>query len=365
MADKLLTVIVPAYNMEEYLPKCLESLLVDDKELLLKLDVIVVNDGSKDRTSEIAHGFEAKYPNVFRVIDKENGHYGSCINAALPVAQGVYVKVLDADDSFDTKGLASFLSTLSDIINAPRNDIDVVFTDYVRVALDGKEINRYPLTLPQNERTSLTQMPDGDIRDLWMQSVTYRTQMVRDTDYCQMEGVPFTDQEWVFYPMTFVRGAYYFPVVVYKYLCGRDGQTIDPVYYVKNFSVIRMITQKQINAYPHLLNVATEGGNNYISTRLYARAMLVYARHIVQSRHELYGEQKELREFDDDLKSTVPDIYERTGNTRYFRHIPIKYVNAWRRHSIGGAFELLLLLYFFIPLSNAVWKMKRLTMASH
>ena len=363
--SKILSIIVPSYNMEAYLPKCLGSLIIDDKELLQKLDVIVVNDGSKDRTSEIAHEFEAKYPGVFRVIDKANGHYGSCINAALPVAQGVYVKVLDADDSFDTKGLSFFLSLLSDIANAPGNDIDVVFTDYVRVALDGMELHRCTLTLSQNARMSLTQVPDDDIRNLWMQSVTYRTQMLRDAGYRQMEGVPFTDQEWVFYPFAFVRGSYYFPVVVYKYLCGRDGQTIDPVYYVKNFSVIRKITQKQINSYPHLLEAATEGGKKYIATRLHARVMLVYARHIVQSRHELREEQNELLEFDDDLKATVHDIYEWTGNTRYFRRIPIQYVNAWRRHSIGGMFELSLLLYFFIPLFKVVRKMKGLIKASH
>ena len=97
MQVKILSIIVPSYNMEAYLPKCLRGLVIDDKELLGKLDVIVVNDGSKDRTSEIAHSFETKYPGVFRVIDKTNGHYGSCINAALPVAEGEYVKILDAD----------------------------------------------------------------------------------------------------------------------------------------------------------------------------------------------------------------------------------------------------------------------------
>ena len=86
--DKTLTIIVPSYNMEAYLPKCLGCLVIDDKELLQKLDIIVVNDGSKDRTSEIAHEFESRFPGVFRVIDKTNGHYGSCINAALPHVSG-------------------------------------------------------------------------------------------------------------------------------------------------------------------------------------------------------------------------------------------------------------------------------------
>ena len=63
--DKLLTIIVPSYNMEAYLPKCLGSLVINAKELLQKLDIIVVNDGSKDRPSEIAHEFEKNHPSVF------------------------------------------------------------------------------------------------------------------------------------------------------------------------------------------------------------------------------------------------------------------------------------------------------------
>ena len=106
--SKILTVIVPSYNMEKYLPKCLGSLVVAP-ELMERLEVLVVNDGSTDRTSDIAHEFATKYSNSFRVIDKANGHYGSCINAALRVAMGRYVKILDADDSFDPDEFSKFI----------------------------------------------------------------------------------------------------------------------------------------------------------------------------------------------------------------------------------------------------------------
>ena len=68
MSEKILSIIIPSYNMEAYLPKCLKSLIISDERLFDKIDVVVVNDGSTDHTSEIAHGFE--YPGVFRVIDK-------------------------------------------------------------------------------------------------------------------------------------------------------------------------------------------------------------------------------------------------------------------------------------------------------
>ena len=94
--------------MEKYLDKCLTSLIVSDDKMPL-LEVLVINDGSKDRSSEIAHSYEQKYPQTFRVIDKENGNYGSCINRGLKEATGKYVKVLDADDWFDTNNLSNVM----------------------------------------------------------------------------------------------------------------------------------------------------------------------------------------------------------------------------------------------------------------
>ena len=99
MQNKVLTIVIPSYNMENYLEKCCDSLLLSEN--MDKIEVLIINDGSKDRTSQIAHEYENNYPMVFRVIDKENGNYGSCINVGLNVDKGKYIKILDADDRFD------------------------------------------------------------------------------------------------------------------------------------------------------------------------------------------------------------------------------------------------------------------------
>ena len=93
--------------MEQYIEECLQSLVVDNAEELL--EVIVVNDGSTDTSSRLAHSFNDKQPNVFKVIDKANGHYGSCINTGLASASGKYVKVLDADDYFNSPDFNDYL----------------------------------------------------------------------------------------------------------------------------------------------------------------------------------------------------------------------------------------------------------------
>lgn len=68
--EKILTIVIPTYNMQDYLRRCLDSLIVPDEQMQ-QLEVLVVNDGSKDNSSAIAHEYQDKYPGTFRVIDKE------------------------------------------------------------------------------------------------------------------------------------------------------------------------------------------------------------------------------------------------------------------------------------------------------
>ena len=107
----VLTVVIPTYNMQGFLNRCLDSLIVDSA-LMDSLEVPVINDGSKDNSSVIAHTYQDRFPYTFRVIDKENGNYGSCINRGLAEAKGKYIKVLDADDWFNTKEFEVFLKAL-------------------------------------------------------------------------------------------------------------------------------------------------------------------------------------------------------------------------------------------------------------
>ena len=127
---KLLTIIIPTYNMEKYLRRCIDSLLVSE-ENRASLEVLVVNDGSRDASSAIGHEYEANYPQAIRVIDKDNGNYGSCINRGLKETTGKYVRILDADDYYLTENLNQFISMLKD------TDADLLLTDMVSVYADG------------------------------------------------------------------------------------------------------------------------------------------------------------------------------------------------------------------------------------
>lgn len=207
--------------MEAFLPRCLNSLII--KDFLDKLEVWVINDGSEDCSSEIGHEYAAKYPGIFNVIDKPNGNYGSCINSALPKCTGKYVKILDSDDYFDSENLKKMIQKMQDI------DVDVFYTDF---QMFGSETtlrtidNLYPCRISEPS--------DFGMGTVTMHNVAYRTALIHSIGYIQTEGISYTDTEWVFYPFCYVKSLYYYPVVIYKYYYGREGQTMDPVIKARN-----------------------------------------------------------------------------------------------------------------------------------
>ena len=101
---KCLTVTVPCYNSESYLERCVESLLKERDGL----EIILVDDGSTDRTGQLADQYARAYPDVVRVVHKKNGGHGSGVNAGLMLANGIYFKVVDSDDWLDEAASVSY-----------------------------------------------------------------------------------------------------------------------------------------------------------------------------------------------------------------------------------------------------------------
>ena len=89
---KLLSIAIPCYNSEAYMEKCIKSLLKGGEEV----EILVVNDGSSDRTAEIADAYAEKYPTIIKAIHQENGGHGEAVNAGIRNATGLYFKVVDS-----------------------------------------------------------------------------------------------------------------------------------------------------------------------------------------------------------------------------------------------------------------------------
>lgn len=213
---KILSIAISAYNKEKYLERCIHSLLCKN---LQYVEIIIVNDGSIDKTSQIAHNLEKLYPNSIIVIDKENGHQGSCINKAIELANGKYFKVLDADDYFSTDVLDYVISQLG-IIN-----VDMLVTGHI---IDRKP--PIPIT-PINIKTNfIYHLNDVDFSMLGMDNclgmhgVAFRTQILKDHNIRLTENCSFSDAEYCYYPLKYCKTVYFISKNLYIYQTDIEGQ---------------------------------------------------------------------------------------------------------------------------------------------
>lgn len=315
--DKILTVIIPTYNMEKYLDKCISSLIVGDNSLMNYLDIIIVNDGSKDNSSNIAHNYSRQYPEVIRVIDKENGNYGSCINRGLSEAKGKYIKVLDADDTFDN---GNWIKLIKELL---RLDVDLVLTDYNLVDEKGNIICHKNFKFNQNECFSANIMA-RELGEVEMHAITYKTQILRDMGYAQTEGISYTDTEWVFIPMQNVKTIYYSPITVYKYLVGREGQTVDESVYIKNRVHVKKILYRLLDECFHQ-DLLSSKKLIFFQHKLFGYCIRYYNNSLIENKFT----SSELIELDKLIKEKCPELYSCMSELSYSN---IKYIKIWREN---------------------------------
>ena len=319
---KLLTIVVPSYNMQNYLHNCLDSLLVRPI-LMAKFEVLVINDGSNDDTSSIAHSYQDRYPNTFRVIDKENGNYGSCVNRGLAEAEGKYIKVLDADDWFDKKAFESYLNELG------QYEVDIVISDYQTVDSDGRVLRESHYNIEENMVFSFQSLSQPNF--FTHHSIAYSTSLLRELGYRQTEGIYYTDQEWVLCPQLFAKNAVYLKTCVYRYWIGRADQSSNPVVSLKScWHRIRLL--KRLYLIPQEwpgIDRNNFGYKNYESC-LEDMTCGVYKDLLVKTRSSDFDPCL-LKDFEKSLYNSRPDIYDDLGRKLVLKVFPIHYVLYWRK----------------------------------
>lgn len=324
MSTKVLSIIIPMYNMENYIGKCLQSLLDIPTECLKSIDIIVVNDGSKDQSLRIATSYQKKYPEVIRVIDKENGNYGSCINAGLAKALGTYVKVLDSDDYFSSVGLSAILEKISSI-----PVMDMIITDFDIINANDEITNHVSFHL-KKEKCLLFNDIWKKISDIQMHAIIYRTELFKEINYHQTEGISYTDQEWCYYPMVKIQTVYYVNNVLYMYLLGREGQTMSESVLKKKISHLEIVANKMLKHFS-LLDKNKLSRERYLllRKRILARYKDIYRLYLIGFKKEEF-DAKAFDELDSFVKQNK-DIYSLLGLTSVYKKVmPIPYVLLYR-----------------------------------
>lgn len=317
--QKVLSIIIPTYNMEMYLARCIDS-LIKEELIIPYLEIIIVNDGSKDRSLKIAQSYQEKFPLSVIVINKENGNYGSCINAALKVATGKYIRVIDADDWVNSKEFTLFVEKLKS------TESDLILTDYSKVyANDNKITTSFNLEKDHIYKVSEA-LPLLKLKDFQMHAVTYRIAILKG--YTQTEGISYTDQEWIFYPIHNIKKIIYLKQNVYQYFIGREGQTMDLNIVVKRINQQINIVEKMIEWYSqNLLDINT----NIVKTKYFTDRLIMLLSGIYKIILLTADDNKTslLKNLDNKLRNMQPQLYKKLDEAVIHHYFPYNFTKTY------------------------------------
>lgn len=235
--EKLLTIIVPAYNAQKYLAVNIPSFLTTP--LRDFLEIIIIDDGSTDQTKEIAETFVLKYPNIVHIFSKENGGHGSAINIGVRIAQGKYIKVIDADDWIEEKNLTIFLRNLKTA------KADVILTNYRTVHMQTKKITSYfTKHCLMNKEISIERFLECGKR-AWVcctfHGICYRRTFYLQVNHKLMEGVFYEDQEYAVIPFIYAKSILPLDLFLYEYMVGNIEQSVSDTNMIKHIDDLKKV----------------------------------------------------------------------------------------------------------------------------
>lgn len=303
MEEKILTIVICAYNMEKYIQEALDSCIVDNMN---RMEVLIMNDGSTDKTAEISRSYQEKYPEVFKLVDKPNGGWGSNINLAVGMAKGKYFKVLDADDWFDKSLLVQFLDLLE------KNDVDAFISSHADVSSIEKVVDTPDWRMHSGSVQNLNQLKDPIFFSIW--DACFKTSIVQAHHKELPEKTLYTDSLFLSQIIPFINKVFFINIPLYNYRVGRVGQSVSVESVMKHYKELLLVTRLG-------LKVLDENDNKK-NIHLISRVAQTYRLCMIFIRKS-YGKVKNVRkilmEEEAYLKKNYKYIYEATNNRLDFK----------------------------------------------
>lgn len=222
---KDITFAVPCYNSQDYMERCVNSLLTGGE----RVEIILVNDGSADNTGRIAERYAESYPDIVRTVHQENGGHGAGVNAGLALAEGRYFKVVDSDDWLDTEALLELLRKIRQW-EEETMQVDLIVCNYIYDHLYEGKTRRmgYQGVFTENEICSWKEI--GRFRPsqyLVMHSLIYRTEVLRQSGLCLPLHTFYVDNIFANQPLPCVKSICYLNLDLYHYFLGREDQSVN------------------------------------------------------------------------------------------------------------------------------------------
>lgn len=238
---KLISFVIPCYNSSEYMSHAVETILSGGEDV----EIIIVNDGSKDNTLEIAKEYEVKYPSIVKAVDKENGGHGSGVNKGLELATGLYFKVVDSDDWVSKKSLKKVLNQIKVFVKE-KQEVELIIANYVYEKEGNQKVIRY-LNLPQNKIFCWNEMKKFKPGEyLLMHSVFFQTKFLKDIKLKLPEHTFYVDNIFVYYPLCKVKNMFYMNEDFYRYFIGREDQSVNESIMIKRIDQQIFVTKTML-----------------------------------------------------------------------------------------------------------------------
>ena len=246
--SKLITFCVPSYNSEAYMHKCIDSLLKGNHD---DIEIIIVNDGSKDNTGAIADKYHEQYPDVVKVVHQENGGHGSGVLAGIREGTGLYYKVVDSDDWANEEALLKLLDTIRTHIKEDKSP-DCYFVNYVfeNVILNETYTAKVTKFFPVGKLFTWKDVKRFGVADyIMMHSVIFKMSVLKECNLIIPRHTFYVDNIYVFRPFRCVKTMYYLDVDFYRYFIGRQDQSVNFDIMVKRYDHQLRVIENMATAY--------------------------------------------------------------------------------------------------------------------
>lgn len=304
--NKILTISIAAYRVEQYLAECLDSFT--DPRIAGDLEVLVINDGSGDGIRDIAREYEKKYPDVFRLIDKENGGHGSTINRGIAEAKGTYFKTVDGDDLVHPQGLYDLVAYLRTA------EEDLVVTDFESFDNETGQVLQEMGTDFAGKKIGQRYFFDEISRYVYinMHAAAFRTSVLKGMGRQLDEHCFYVDAEYMMYPVPGVETIVFLDQPVYRYRLGRDEQSMNIRNMQKNMAHHERVLAHLLEFYRKEQTGMTDAKRAYVAKGIARIAVSQIKIYLSYPAHRKW--KKKIRALEEGLKQNYPAVYHSMSN---------------------------------------------------
>lgn len=252
--NKILSVSVAAYNLENLIEQNLKSWL--NKDIMDKLEILIIDDGSTDNTAKIVTKYQTKYPNTFKLIKQKNSGPGSTVNNGIKNATGKYFRMVDGDDWVKTENLKIYIEMLE------ANDVDMFLTKYeIYDNSTGNIIDQIGFDISPNVIYKFDDISQK-IKPQ-MHNVTYKTNLLKKNNITVDNGF-YTDMEYLLFPVKHLNTVMYLDEIIYIYRVGQATQSVSIPSMQKNINMHKIVLDKLIDYYNSNKEIISKEKKDYL-----------------------------------------------------------------------------------------------------